>query len=135
MASILLTDDVPVVRMTVRRFPERGQHRVEECGSAAEAETLLSGRPFDLLVTDLWMPGRDGLTLIGWVKANRPGLPIIAITGGAPRAPQLFSMEEAERIGADQVLMKPIGMQELLAAVSTLVPSDAPSDASLDAKE
>ncbi|QEE41116.1 MULTISPECIES: response regulator [unclassified Methylobacterium] len=125
MASILLTDDVPVVRMTVRRFLERGQHRVEECSSAAEAETLLAGRPFDLLVTDLWMPGRDGLTLIGWVKANRPGLPIIAITGGAPRAPQLFSMEEAARVGADRVLMKPVGMQELLAAVSALAPSAA----------
>ncbi|MCJ2056427.1 response regulator [Methylobacterium sp. J-048] len=125
MASVLLTDDVPVVRMTVRRFLERGQHTVLECASAAEAEALLSSRPFDILVTDLWMPGRDGLTLIGWVKANRPGLPIIAITGGAPRAPQLFSMEEAARVGADRVLMKPVGMQELLAAISALAPAAA----------
>ena len=50
---------------------------------------------------------------------------IIAITGGAPRAPQLFSMEEAARVGADRVLMKPVGMQELLAAVSALAPSAA----------
>ena len=125
MASVLLTDDVAVVRMTVRRFLERGRHRVEECGSAAEAEALLGSRPFDILVTDLWMPGRDWLTLIGWVKAHKPGLPIIAITGGAPRAPQLFSMEEAARVGADRVLMKPVGMQELLAAISALAPSDA----------
>ncbi|MCJ2069374.1 response regulator [Methylobacterium sp. J-030] len=124
MASILLTDDVAVVRMTVRRFLERGHHTVQECGSAAEAEELLGSRPFDILVTDLWMPGQDGLTLIGWVKAHKPGLPIIAITGGAPRAPQLFSMEEAARVGADHVLMKPVGMQELLSAVATLAPSD-----------
>ncbi|RZK85464.1 MAG: response regulator, partial [Methylobacterium sp.] len=44
---------------------------------------------------------------------------------GAPRAPQLFSMEEAARVGADRVLMKPVGMQELLAAVSALAPSAA----------
>lgn len=125
MASVLLTDDVPVVRMTIRRFLERGNHTVVDCESAAEAEALLSGRSFDILVTDLWMPGRDGLTLIGWAKAHHRAMPIIAITGGAPRAPQLFSMEEAARVGADRVLMKPVGMQELLSAVTDLTGSGA----------
>lgn len=121
MASILLTDDVPVVRMTIRRFLERGGHSVQECSSAIEAEQALQARAFDVLVTDLWMPGRDGLTLIGHVKEHHRRLPIIAITGGAPRAPQLFSMEEAARAGADRVLMKPVGMRELLSCVAEVL--------------
>ncbi|GJD39164.1 MULTISPECIES: response regulator [Methylobacterium] len=123
MASILLTDDVAVVRMTIRRFLERGGHTVRDCDSADAAEQILSSQSFDILVTDLWMPGRDGLTLIAWVKAQHRGMPIIAVTGGAPRTPQVFSMEEAARAGADRVLMKPVGMQELLSAVTDLIGS------------
>ncbi|MFE1602372.1 response regulator [Methylobacterium sp. ID0610] len=121
MASILLIDDIPVVRLTVRKFLERGGHGVEECGSVQEAEERLRARSFDVVVTDLWMPGEDGLALIDRMKRRHRATPVIAITGGAPRSPQRVSIEEAARAGADRVLMKPVGMQEILSCVSDLV--------------
>ncbi|MDO9428501.1 MAG: response regulator [Methylobacterium sp.] len=121
MASVLVVDDIPVVRMTIRKFLERGGHRVVECGSTAEAIAALTTQAVDLIVTDLWMPGQDGLALIRHAKSRPRPLPLVAVTGGAPRAPQLFSTEEAVRAGADRVLMKPVGMRELLACVTELL--------------
>lgn len=121
MATVLVVDDIPVVRRTIRKFLERGGHLVTECGSVGEAEQALGSGSFDLIVTDLWMPGQDGLTLIQRVKSRTRPLPLVAITGGAPRMPQLFSTEEAIRAGADRVLMKPVGMQELLNCVTELL--------------
>jgi two-component system chemotaxis response regulator CheY len=117
MASILIVDDIDVVRLTLRKFLERGGHSVSECQSVEEAESRLKLKLPDVLVTDLWMPGRDGLSLIGTVKSHYRRLPIIAITGGAPHFPQVMSMDAAARTGADRVLMKPVGMQELLSSV------------------
>lgn len=121
MASVLVVDDIAVVRRTIRKFLERGGHSVTECGSVGEAEQALGTGSFDMIVTDLWMPGQDGLTLIQRVKSRPRPLPLVAVTGGAPRTPQLFSTEEAIRAGADRVLMKPVGMQELLNCVTELL--------------
>jgi CheY-like chemotaxis protein len=52
------------------------------------------------------------------LKASARPIPIIAVTGGAPRAPQGLSVDEAQKAGADQVLMKPVGREELLRAVA-----------------
>jgi CheY-like chemotaxis protein len=117
MSNVLLVDDIDVVRLTLRKFLERGGHQVRECASAAEAvEAMRASKP-DVVITDLWMPGRDGLSLIRELRSNHAGLPVIAITGGAPSLPQALSLEEAKQAGADRVLMKPVGLQELLTAV------------------
>jgi CheY-like chemotaxis protein len=121
MASVLIVDDIDVVRLTLRKFLERGGHEVTECASTEEAEASLARRLPDVLVTDLWMPGRDGLSLIKTVKTLYRRLPIIAITGGAPRSPQAMSIEAAASMGADRVLMKPVGMQELLSNIDEIV--------------
>lgn len=121
MANVLVVDDIDVVRFTVRRFLERGGHSVRESASTEEAERELARLLPDILVTDLWMPGRDGLSLINTVKTHYKRLPVIAITGGAPRSPQTFSLDAAARMGADRVLMKPIGMNELLSKVAELL--------------
>jgi len=117
MAQVLVVDDIDVVRLTLRKFLERGGHKVTECGSADEAEDLLRRWTPDIVVTDLWMPGRDGLSLIRTLRQGRVRLPVLAITGGAPGLSQASSLDEARLAGADRVLMKPVGIQELLSSV------------------
>ncbi len=95
MATVLLADDVGVVRLTLRRMLERGGHSVVECGSGTEAAERLKGVHIDVIVTDLWIPDGDGLEFIRKVKAASAVIPVIAITGGAPRAPTQFSIREA----------------------------------------
>jgi CheY-like chemotaxis protein len=121
VSAVLLVDDIDVVRLTLRKFLERGGHAVTECGSADEAEQALKRSRPDLVVTDLWMPGRDGLSLIRGLRASRRDLPVIAITGGAPSLPQSLSFEEARQAGADRVLLKPVGIKELLSAVEEVL--------------
>ncbi|EJW10864.1 two component, sigma54 specific, transcriptional regulator, Fis family [Rhodovulum sp. PH10] len=120
MAAVLLVDDVMIARYTLRLFLERGGHAVTECSGGDEALPVLTGGRFDVLVTDVWMAGGDGLQLIRRVKEAGMTVPIVAVTGGAPRAPQEFSADEAQKAGADRVLMKPVGLDELLRAVAEL---------------
>jgi DNA-binding NtrC family response regulator len=121
MATVLLVDDIDVVRFTLRKFCERGGHEVTECASVEDAEqVLLRSRP-DVVVTDLWIPGQDGLTLIVSLREKHPSIPIIAITGGAPRLSQATSLEEARSAGAHHVLMKPVGMETLLSYIDDVL--------------
>lgn len=118
MVAVLLVDDVSVVRLTLRKILERGGHEVIECSGGTEAASRLKSTHVDVVVTDLWMPEGDGLEFIRQLKAGSGAIPVIAITGGAPRAPTQFSMEEAISAGANKVLMKPVGKDELLGAVA-----------------
>ncbi|CCG42355.1 response regulator [Magnetospirillum molischianum] len=121
MASILLVDDVMVVRMTLRKFLERGGHTVQECDNGLEAIGHLNSGRFDVVLTDIWMPGGNGVDLIRTLKETGIKTRVIAITGGAPRAPQEYSMEEAQKAGADGVLLKPVTKDELLSAVAAVM--------------
>ncbi|CAL8978170.1 Response regulator MprA [Rhodoplanes serenus] len=118
MASVLLVDDVMITRYTLRLFLERGGHTVTECSGGDEAIPVLSASRFDVLVTDVWMAAGDGLSLINRIKSAGLNVPVVAVTGGAPRAPQEYSVDEAQKAGADRVLMKPVGLDELLRAVA-----------------
>ncbi|MBF0335047.1 MAG: response regulator [Alphaproteobacteria bacterium] len=122
MARILLVEDVEVVRQVLRRMLERSGHEVTEAGDGQQALTHLAARGFDLMVTDIWMPGMDGIGLIGEAKRRNPGLRIVAVSGGAPRAPQAFSIQEARSAGADVALLKPVDRAELMRAVDGLLP-------------
>lgn len=121
MASVLVVDDVDVVRMVLRRMLARAGHSVIEAGDAATARTLMKENRFDIVITDIWMPGEDSLNFIQEVKAAQPGLPVIAVTGGAPRAPVGFSFDAAFNAGADRILLKPIAMDELLENLAALL--------------
>jgi CheY-like chemotaxis protein len=126
MSSVLVVDDIDVVRLTLRKFLERGGHDVTECASADEAEQAVRRSMPDVVVTDLWMPGRNGLALIGALRERYAHLPVIAISGGAPRLPQAHSLDEARKAGADRLLMKPVSMQELLSSVQDVLSQAKP---------
>jgi PAS domain S-box-containing protein len=111
---ILLVDDEELVRETVAEELEAIGHTVLPVRSGAEALCLLdAGAPFDLVMSDLSMPGMDGMTLIREARRRRPGLPAILLTGMDPTE---VAVEDAG--GALVLLRKPIGSERLAEGVA-----------------
>jgi PAS domain S-box-containing protein len=119
--KILVVDDEPLVRQSVSAMLEDAGHEVvaAECGIQA-LQILRDGDGFDMLVTDHLMPGMTGLQLIEQVRAARPGMKVLLVTGysqmdedpSVPRLGKPFSaagMAEAvdRAMRADNVLRMP----------------------------
>ena len=123
MAAVLLVEDVPVVRMTLLKFLERGGHDVTVCSGGDEAWSCVGKKRFDAVVTDLWMTQGDGLHLIQRLRTAGDATPIVASTGDDPRSPQSTSVEVALRAGASRVLLKPVTKSALLETVRECIGS------------
>jgi two-component system chemotaxis response regulator CheY len=117
MARILVVDDVDVVRLVIGKILRRAGHQIDEASTGDEALARVGARAPDAVVTDLWMPGSDGLHLIRALHAEYPAVAVIAMTGGSPRYSQEASLDHARHAGVVQVLMKPIDKDELVDAV------------------
>lgn len=79
--SILLADDDNLVRTLLQRILEKSGHHVTAVASGEEAAQLFSANRFDLLITDIMMPGIDGFELLAYVKRVDPNVDVIIITG------------------------------------------------------
>ena len=64
MAKILIIDDEPTIRRFIRRCLESNGHDVSELADGYEASRIQSDTPVDLVITDMFMPGQDGLQTI-----------------------------------------------------------------------
>jgi CheY-like chemotaxis protein len=71
----------------------------------------MRGLSFTLLVTDILMPGIDGIELIRTLRKERPNIVIIAVSGGSGLIPASMGLHAAEALGADTVIAKPFGRQ------------------------
>lgn len=91
--------------------------RLELCGSAEEALRVLSRDPADLVVSDLTMPGMDGLDLLERIQREYPGTDFVVLTGHA----SVESAVGALRMGASDYLLKPIRAEELVLVVQRLL--------------
>lgn len=109
MARILVVDDEPDLRETLRRMLTRSGHTVQTFGSGAEALQAFEAQPADLVITDLMMPGLDGLAVTARVKELDPLTPVILITAFAT----LDSAVAALRSGAWDYLAKPFAPEAL----------------------
>jgi len=115
-ARVLVVEDQPSIRRILTRILERDGHDVLIAGSAEEALTLAEQHPFDLLLTDVVMPGASGRELADQLRATRPDLPVL-FTSGA---------EEGERLGDRAAFVqKPFKMEQLRRAVQQLLARSA----------
>jgi CheY-like chemotaxis protein len=78
---VLIADDEPSVRATVRRLLERRGATVVAAADGVEAEARLRDEAFDLAVLDVQMPGRSGYDVLAIARAIRPALPVILMSG------------------------------------------------------
>ena len=118
--KILVVDDSPFVIDTIEMILAAEGHILVTAKSGAEALDKLTP-DFDLVITDLMMPGMDGFELIKAIKQRQPNLPIIVLTAGSTTA----SIRHTEAGGsspdlsaAKAVLEKPIEMDALIEAIN-----------------
>jgi PAS domain S-box-containing protein len=113
-ARILLVDDEVLIRMALAMWLSDEGHNVVEAGSGDAALALIEGGETpDLIITDHRMPGMTGAALAGKVRAHRPDLPILMVTGFA-------DLSEDERRGIE-VIGKPVNFDELGSRLSRLL--------------
>lgn len=116
-ARILVVDDSPTTREVLERNLRADGHEVHSAASVAAAIGVLDRAPIDLVVTDLRMPGADGMELVRHVRDHRRGTGVIMVTGFATVGGAVSAMRE----GVDDYLPKPFSDEELMHAVrSTL---------------
>ena len=116
MSRILLAEDDDSLRGFLARALERAGHDVKACADGDEAVTFLD-EPWDLLLTDIVMPGLDGLEVARQAAARHPGLRIMFITGFAAVA---LAAGDKAPAGA-KVLSKPIHLREIVTEVERMI--------------
>lgn len=120
MAAILVVDDEEPIRFALRQLLESAGHAVEEAEDGKKALGAAKLRDFDLVITDILMPGKDGIEAIMELKKARPRLPVIAISGGGQVGARTY-LEMADAFSADRTMAKPIRARDILAAVDELL--------------
>jgi DNA-binding response OmpR family regulator len=113
---LILDDEQIVIESVVRILKDRGFH-VTGAQKAAEALALLRADDFDVLVTDLKMPGADGISVMREALAHAPQLSVLMITG----YPTIETAIEAMKLGAVDYVRKPFSPDEFLTAIEKAV--------------
>ena len=128
LGRLLLVDDEAMVRDILSEEMEAAGYTVTSAPSGAAALAVLdSGERIDLLVTDLSMPGMDGLTLVREAQLRRPRLPAILLTGHATTAAEIAVGEAVS--GTLSMLRKPIRGKHLADRVAAQLAAVAMDDA------
>ncbi|MBT5448964.1 MAG: response regulator [Gemmatimonadetes bacterium] len=114
---ILVVDDDPVMRESVRDILEIENYKVIEAGDGIDGLPIVKKEHVDLVITDILMSQVDGNELVFKLKRFRPDLKVIGMTGGG----RLVSVEQVKQLCPDvlfeKILTKPFLREELLAQV------------------
>jgi two-component system response regulator HydG len=113
MPHILIVEDETIIRSALRRLLERNQYEVSEAGSVQEAQERYSIPSFDLIVSDLRLPGAPGTEMIKLAQ----GTPVLIMTSYA----SLRSAVDSMKMGAVDYIAKPFDHDEMLQAVARIL--------------
>jgi CheY-like chemotaxis protein len=113
-ASVLVVDNEKVMRLLVRRTLEAEDFEVEEAGDGESALTVIQARrnPFDLVLTDLSMPGIDGRQLSETLARYRPDTAVLCMSANPDAVPRIGTSDTPVR-----VMLKPFTPEDLYHAV------------------
>ena len=123
---ILIVDDEPDVLLALGGVLRRAGYEVRTTPTAQAALDALQAEPVNVLITDIIMPGQDGVELVGKVRALYPAVRVVAISGGGNFGPfdyQPYAITTSaylalcEEAGAHAVLPKPFEAWEILAVI------------------
>ncbi len=112
--KVLIVDDEAGMQRLLARILDRQGYETLTVGSAKEAMQLINSDSFDLVLTDIQMPGMNGLELLREIKAFDPSLPIIVVTAYGT----VESAVEALRAGAYDYITKPFETDEIKLTVA-----------------
>ncbi len=122
--EVLLVDDEETIRVTLADDLVAAGHRVTAIADGAEALRLIEHRVFDVIVSDIRMPGADGLAVLDRAKRLRPETEVILMTGFGT----IESAVEALRAGAYHYVVKPFLNEDIVAHVARIAQMRALSD-------
>ena len=112
---LVVEDDIDVSR-TLVEFLIKSGFKVKSANSAEEAEEILKNEEINMVLTDIKLPGTDGITLTKNIK-NEYNLDVIVLTGYSSE----YSYEDAIRNGASDLIFKPIKLNELLLRINRVI--------------
>lgn len=111
--SILVLDDEPIVCKRLKPFFQKSGYEVETFTQPAQALERIRERTFDVVITDLKMPGLDGIQFLTTVKELHPEAEVVVITGFAT----METARESFRKGVFDFVAKPFKLAEILEIV------------------
>ena len=117
MAHLLIVDDDPSTLASLARAFRLAGHEATVCDNAARALELAKSQAFDMMLSDVVMPGKDGLALLEDLHALGIALPVVMISGQA----NIEMAVRATRLGALDFLEKPLSTDKLLLTVDNVL--------------
>ena len=111
--KILIVDDEPEIRGLMQEILKEEGYLTFAVKNAQEAQKSIADNPPDLVYLDIWMPDKDGVTLLKeWSESNQLNFPVIMISGHAT----IETAVEATRLGAFDFIEKPLSIEKLIAS-------------------
>jgi CheY-like chemotaxis protein len=120
MASILVIDDDNDLRTVICAILEEEGYQVHEACDGGEGLDRFRAKPSDLVLTDLIMPGQEGVETILELRKEFPEVRIIAMSGGGRSEPGSF-LGFADKLGATDTLEKPFSRDKLLDTIAKVL--------------
>lgn len=120
MAHIFVADDSSTVRAVICAMLQKHGHTVFEACDGSECIAQFSNCCPDLVITDIFMPKKDGIETIIHIRRMWPQVKILAISGGGADRDMSY-LDHAKALGADESLSKPFEMHRLIEVVDGLL--------------
>lgn len=118
MNRILIIDDEELVRLTIKDVLNMEGYDVETAENGDQGFRMQKETPFDLVITDILMPVKEGIQTIKILRDSWPDLPIIAISGGG-KIQNTDYLDTAKSVGANAVLAKPFTEDDIVQVIKT----------------
>jgi CheY-like chemotaxis protein len=120
MARILVIEDDAGIRTLLKDALQLESHEVFDACDGEQGAKIYRRHEIDMVITDVFMPEKEGLEVIMELRSKHPDVKIIAISGGS-RNIKMDYLKVAENLGANRSFKKPFSLAEVIAAVKELV--------------
>ena len=121
---VVVIDDQEPIRRIIRRALESRGYEVLDASDGSAGLALLDQGPVDLVVTDIFMPGQDGIVTLRRIRKEFPGVKVIVISGGDSTG-LLDMRRDAEFLGALRSLQKPFTGADIVRVVEEVLGTGA----------
>ena len=126
MANILVVEDDVHVRNFICDILIKNGHTIHDAADGSEARNIVEKEAIDCVITDILMPGIEGIELISSLHKYRPEIKVIAVSGGG-RDDANHYLDMAGEFGADRIIYKPFAPQKLLDIVEAVIWEQRPT--------